>query len=57
MDLFGLFYETGSNKEVVIKDECERELFRGKLGDVSMKYTSFRVCKVVEEDDIMIVYI
>lgn len=57
MELFNLFCRTEANKEMVIKDECERELFRGKFGDVSMKYGYFKVCKVVEEDDIIIVHI
>ena len=57
MKVFDLFHEVGINKEVVIKDECERELYCGKFGNVSMKYGYFKVCKVVEEDGIMIVYI
>jgi len=57
MKLFDLFCETEINKEVVIKNECEKELFKGKFGDVSMKYGYFKVCKVVEENGIMIVYI
>ena len=48
MGLFELFYEIGVNKVVIIKDECERKMFRGKFGDVSMKYGSFKVCKVIE---------
>lgn len=57
MGLFELFYEIGVNKVVIIKDECEKKMFRGKFGDVSMKYGSFKVCKVIEEDGIMIIYI
>lgn len=55
--VFDLFNVASINKEIIIKDECERKLFKGKFGDVSMKYGYFKVCKVVEEDDIMIVYI
>ena len=55
--VFDLFNVASINKEVVIKNECEMELFSGKFGDVSMKYGYFKVCKVIEEDDIMIVYI
>ena len=57
MKLFDLIYEAGCNKGVVIKNECERELFKGKFGDVSMKYAYFKVCKVTEEDGIMIIVI
>ena len=57
MNLFNLSSESELNKEVIIRDECERELFKGKFEDVSMKYASFKICKVIEEDDIMIIYI
>ena len=57
MRVFNLFHEIGVDKVVVIKDECGRELFKGKFSDVSMKYGSFKVCKVIEENDIMIIYI
>ena len=57
MRMFDLYCKVGADKEVVIKDECERELFKGKFGDVSMKYGYFEVCNVVEEDGIMIVCI
>lgn len=57
MGLFELFYEIGVNKVVIIKDECEKELFKGKFSNVSMKYAEFKVCKVIEEDGIMIIYI
>ena len=57
MELFNLFCRTEANKEVVIKDECERELFKGNLDDVSMKYANFKVYKVIDEDDIIIIYI
>ena len=57
MELFNLFCRTETDKEVVIKDEHERELYCGMFSDVSMKYGYFRVYKVIEEDDIMIVYI
>ena len=56
MKVFDLFHMVGYNKEVIIKDECKRELFKGKFGDVSMKFAYFEVYKV-EEDNIMIVYI
>lgn len=55
--LFGLFYGMESDKEVIIKNECENELYCGKFGNVSMKYEYFKVYKVIEEDDIMIIYI
>ena len=57
MRLFDLFHEIGYNREVIIKDECKRELFKGKFGDASMRFACFKVCEVVEEDDIMIIYI
>ena len=57
MELFNLFCRMETNKEVVIKDEYERELYCGKFGNVSMKYGYFKVYKVVEEDGIIIVYI
>lgn len=57
MRVFDLFHEIGVNKMVVIKDECERELYCGEFGNVSMKFAYYEVCKIVEEDSIMIVYI
>ena len=57
MRLFDLYCKGESDKEVVIKDDCERELFKGKFNDVSMKYGCFEVCNVFEEDGIMIVCI
>ena len=57
MKVFDLFHEVGIDKVVVIKNECERELYRGKFGDASMKFAYFVICKVVEEDDIIMVYI
>ena len=57
MKVFDLFHEVGVNKVVVIKDECKRELFKGEFGDVSMKFANFRVYKLIEEDDIIIMYI
>ena len=57
MKVFDLFHEVGIDKVVVIKDECERELYYGEFGSVSMKFAYFKTCKVVEEDGIMIVYI
>ena len=57
MELFNLFSRMETNKEVVIKDEYGRELYQGEFGNVSMKYANFKVYKVIEKDDIMIVYI
>ena len=57
MRVFDLFHEIGVDKVVVIKDECKRELYCGEFGNVSMKYGCFKVYKVVEEYDIIIVYI
>lgn len=57
MRVFDLFHEVGIDKEVVIKDECERELYYGEFRNVSMKFAYFEICKVVEEDGIIIVYI
>ena len=57
MGLFELFYEIGINKEVIIMDEYERQLYCGKFGNVSMRLAKFKVYKVVEENDIIIVYI
>lgn len=57
MRVFDLFHEIGINKVVVIKDECERELYYGEFSNVSMMFAYFEICKIVEEDDIMIMYI
>ena len=57
MRLFDLFHEVGIDKVVVIKDECERELYYGEFGNVSMMFAYYEVCEVIEEDGIIIVYI
>ena len=57
MKLFDLYYKVKTDKEVVIRNEYERELFKGKFGDVSMRCGYFMVCKVTEEDDIIVIYI
>lgn len=57
MKVFDLFHEVGVDKAVVIKDECERELYYSEFGNISMRYAYFEVCKVTEEDGIMIIYI
>ena len=57
MRVFDLFHEIGINKVVIIKDECERELYYGEFGNVSMMFAYFEICKIVEEDDIIIIYI
>lgn len=56
MGLFDLFREV-NNKEVIIRNEFEKELYHGEFNNLSMKYAYFKVCKVIEEDDIIIVYI
>lgn len=57
MKVFDLFHEVGIDKMVVIKDECERKLYCGEFGNTSMKFAYYEVYEVVEEDDIIIMYI
>ena len=57
MKVFDLFHEVRVDKVMVIKDKCKRELYYGEFGNVSMKFAYYKVCEVVEEDDIMIIYI
>ena len=57
MKVFDLFREVGIVEVVVIKDECERELYCGEFGNTSMKFGYYEVYKIIEENDIMIVYI
>jgi hypothetical protein len=57
MRLFDLFHKVGIDKEMIIKDDCERKLYCGKFSDLSMKFAYYEVCKVIEEDGIIIVYI
>ena len=57
MMLFNLFHKTGINNEVIIRNVHEEELYYGRFGDISMKLGYFEICKVVEKDGIMIIYI
>lgn len=57
MKVFDLFHEVEIVETVVIKDECEMELYCGEFGNVSMKFSYYEVCEVIEEDGIMIIYI
>lgn len=57
MKVFDLFHEVGIVEVVVIKDECEKELYYGEFRNVSMKFAYYEVCEVIEEDGIMIIYI
>ena len=56
MRLFDLFHKA-NNKEVIIRNEFGKELYHGEFNNLSMKFAYYEVCKVIEEDGIIIVYI